>query len=241
MKTFTAISAMALLLSASAAGAADLTTGSLKDGAAVSPSVWTGFYLGVQGGYGWDSNVVLTDPIGPTVTAINTGVRPAGWFGGLSADALWQASGIVYGIGTDINVANIADNSAVAGQSGLNSTIDWFGTLHARAGLPVGPALLYGVGGLAYGGVSTRAVTGNTALSGDTTRVGWMAGAGGEFKFTPGWSLHLEWNHIDLGASSVSEIIQGLGTATVAQQNQFEIVKIGLNYKLGADLPGALK
>ncbi len=225
-----------------AALAADLPSAtSYKD--STSASTWTGYYLGAQGGYGWDSAVGFTDPASITnnvVTDLKTGVRPAGLFGGLSADALWQVSGIVVGVGTDINLANIGDNSAVAGAVagavGLNSTIDWFGTLHARAGLPLGSsALVYGTAGLAYGGISTRAIGGNTALSNDTTRIGWMAGAGGELKVSPGWSVKLEWNHIDLGASSVSEFISGLGTASASQQNQFDLVKLGLSYKIGSD------
>ncbi len=247
----TLASAAALLIGSCALGyGADLPSAtSYKD--STSASTWTGYYLGAQGGYGWDSAVAVGFPdpasiANGVVTDLKTGVRPAGLFGGLSADALWQVSGVVVGVGTDINLANIGDNSAVAGAVGpnstmagavgLNSTIDWFGTLHARAGLPLGSsALVYGTAGLAYGGISTRAIGDNTALSNDTTRIGWMAGAGGELKVSPGWSVKLEWNHIDLGASSVSEVISGLATASASQQNQFDLVKLGLSYKIGSD------
>jgi len=236
----TLTAAAALLASAGLAHAADLlSVGGLKDGG--SSSSWTGYYLGAQGGYGWDSAANFTDPYltaTETVADLKTGVRPAGLFGGLSADALWQFSGFVVGVGTDINYANIGDNSATTA-SGLNSAIDWFGTAHVIAGLPLGSNFLpYVTGGLAYGGVETRAVGANTALSNASSRVGWMLGAGGELKVSPGWAVKLEWNHIDLGASSVSELLTSVSTtatATASQQNQFDIIKLGLAYKIGSD------
>jgi outer membrane immunogenic protein len=230
------IAAAVVLLVAGPANAADLLNtlsgGGLKDGPAAA-NTWTGYYVGAQGGYGWDSAVDLKDV---KVGNVLTGTRPAGLFGGLSADAYWQASGIVFGLGTDINYANIADNSAVsASGTSLNSTIDWFGTVHARLGLPLGSnVLVYGTGGLAYGGVSTRAVTANTALSDSVGRVGWMAGAGSELKLSPGWAASFEWDHIDLGASSFSELVSGNG-GTITQNNAFDIIKFGLHYKLGSD------
>jgi outer membrane immunogenic protein len=227
------IFAVALLaMSALPAIAADLL-GGFKD-SSTAPSGWAGFYVGPQLGYGWDSATTFTNP---TMAAdLQTGVRPAGVFGGVSADVLWQLSGVVAGVGTDINLANIADNSAVAGTSALNSTIDWFGTFHVRAGLPIGSnVLIYGTGGLAYGGVSARAVGNQTALSNDQVRFGWMAGGGGALKLSPGWIATIEYDYIDLGASTVSEVVTGIGTASATQHNSFDIIKFGLAYKLGSD------
>ncbi len=73
--------------------------------------------------------------------------------------------------------------------------------------------LVYGTGGLAYGGVtanasSFRAVVGPTpfgidpsfgAASFSDTRVGWTAGAGLEWMFWPNWSAKIEYLYYDLG------------------------------------------
>ncbi len=42
----------------------------------------------------------------------------------------------------------------------------------------------------------------NFLASASKTRVGWTAGAGGEWMFAPGWSAKFEYLYIDLGKSS---------------------------------------
>lgn len=259
LKTLTA--AIALLSGVAAANAADLST---KDSPAFNPfgsmgsGSWTGFYLGINGGYGWDSALSFNDAyaIGKTsLAAFKTDTRPEGWFYGLSAGADWQFSGIVLGVETDIDMSNIGDDSAVKCVSGIacpalkalgtpttaHSTIDWFGTLRARAGIPVTTGvLLYGTGGLAYGGVSNRSVTALTNLAGDDTKFGWAAGAGVEYKISPGWSVKTEWLHIDLGSTSLGGAIPVIAppsttSSSNSQHNEVDLVKFGLVYKLGSD------
>src|SRR5208283_4000314 len=77
--------------------------------------------------------------------------------------------------------------------------------------------LVYGTGGLAYGGVnssvsSVEAVLGpgvgaavnSPAFAGGSysnTRVGWTAGAGLEWMFWPNWSAKFEYLYYDLGSA----------------------------------------
>ena len=253
------LAAALLLSSALPAMAADLPTFGLKDGPAASGS-WTGFYAGVNGGYGWDSKLNLQDTLAtagtgnPPIITTNTyggGLTPAGAFGGVTVGANWEVSNFVFGVETDLDVANIADDSAAVcaiGQAttcttggALHSTIDWFGTLRARAGLPLTPNfLVYGTGGLAYGGVSTRGTADAYSFKNDTTRLGWAGGAGAEWKFSPGWSLRGEWLYMDLGG-------QGLGVGSTAgtnpttisetttPDNAVNMIRLGLVYKIGAN------
>jgi outer membrane immunogenic protein len=240
--------------------AADLPTFGMKDGPAALGS-WTGFYAGVNGGYGWDSKQNLQDVFThisgtPATTTYGGDLTPAGAFGGVTVGANWEVSNFVFGLETDLDVANIADDSAAVcskiGTNGsnpcgasttgaLHSTIDWFGTLRARAGLPLTPNfLVYGTGGLAYGGVSTRGTADAYSFKNDTTRVGWAGGAGAEWKFSPGWSLRGEWLYMDLGG-------QGLGVGSTAganpttisetttPDNAVNMIRLGLVYKIGAD------
>jgi outer membrane immunogenic protein len=100
--------------------------------------------------------------------------------------------------------------------------IDYFGTVRGRLGYLVLPTLLiYGTGGLAYGGVSSSASifqanndcssplpgpclapAASTGGSYSSTRVGWTAGAGIEWMFLPNWSAKFEYLRYDLGSST---------------------------------------
>ena len=97
--------------------------------------------------------------------------------------------------------------------------LDYIGTVRGRLGYLVTPTLLvFGTGGLAYGGVSvsTSIAQGNTDCANfggapcftsaafgagnfSDTRVGWTAGAGLEWMFWPNWSTKVEYLYYDLG------------------------------------------
>jgi outer membrane immunogenic protein len=139
------------------------------------------------------------------------------------------------------------------------NSVNWLGTVRGRIGIAAAPNfLIYGTGGLAYGGVNSS--TGiNQAFSGELaeelatnrstasgsfsqTRVGWTVGAGGEWMFTSNWSAKLEYLHYDLGSANygtpVSNVAQTLGPIfTLGQSSSTnfrgDIVRVGLNYKFG--------
>jgi len=106
-----------------------------------------------------------------------------------------------------------------------DAKISWFGTVRGRLGALVGDqVLLYGTGGLAYGGVELSGNTnvngsvntnggsglpptvpltpGASAFSGSGTKVGFAVGAGIEGKFSSlaGWTWKLEYLYVDLGS-----------------------------------------
>jgi len=98
--------------------------------------------------------------------------------------------------------------------------LDYFGTVRGRVGYLALPTLLiYGTGGLAYGGVSSSASifqanndcssplpgpclapAASTGGSRSSTQVGWTAGGGIEWMFLPNWSAKLEYLYYDLGS-----------------------------------------
>ena len=115
--------------------------------------------------------------------------------------------------------------------------VDWLGTVRGRLGWLVTPTfLIYGDGGLAYGGVrgSTNVhafftpggphsdFNSWTDASGSrsTTRVGWTAGDGVEWMFIPNWSLKVEYLYYDLGhatwANSPNSSFQTLASEDLA-------------------------
>ena len=126
------------------------------------------------------------------------------WVAGFEAD--------IQGIGTHNNGRE--SSSATVGIFGfpghsvttnmtVTKEIDYLGTVRGRLGWLVNPTLLvYGTGGLAYGGVksSTSISQTLTEVSGvvlnpsvnssiSETRAGWTAGGGLEWMFIPQWSV----------------------------------------------------
>lgn len=113
-------------------------------------------------------------------------------------------------------------------------TLDWFGTLRARAGYLVMPSLLaYATGGFAYGGMTLENAavhqtagmlniqsTGSVGHA-SVARVGWTVGGGLEWRFSPGFSLKAEYLYYDLGqANTFGVMADSLADRAVRLPNQ---------------------
>src|SRR5215470_8095545 len=150
---FTLTSVVAL----ASANAADMSRapdpGGYKDGPAVQS--WAGFYIGVNSGYAWSDH---TDKFAqPAFGIFPQGINPQGAFGGGQIGYNWQGilhPNLVLGVEADIQGAEIRDGNPgkFVGQ-GAKSNLDYFGTVRGRLGLAFGSSLIYGTGGLAYGGI----------------------------------------------------------------------------------------
>ena len=160
--------------------AADLNTpaapAGLKDEPGVPAISWTGFYAGVNGGYGWGANnssiyVIGTEPDsrGATTTEVSpvTKYDRSGGFGGGQIGYSLQRDRIVFGVETDFQGADIQGSGSASvvlpkiggrGAAAISvlgereGTLDWFGTVRGRLGYAYDQALIYFTGGLAYGG-----------------------------------------------------------------------------------------
>src|SRR5262249_31953552 len=71
----------------------------------------------------------------------------------------------------------------------------WVGSLRPRLGYAMGPLMIYGTGGLAYGNPALMTFNSNF-------RLGWTAGAGVEYQLYKNMGLRLEYLHTDLGPST---------------------------------------
>jgi outer membrane immunogenic protein len=221
----------AFAMSALPALGADLYGYGAKDAPMdVMPSFWSGFYLGVNGGYAWGaaasqlsaSAIENGDLAGGTATK---GYWSNGGFGGGQFGYNLQRHNLVFGFETDIQGAGIRGkgaaeavsltDQAVTSDAGAKSNLDWFGTLRGRVGYAFGSTLVYATAGLAYGEVRdslTLSVTSNNALptqnapgaSKDLTTAGYVVGGGVETSITPSWSVKAEYQFIDLGSSRLS-------------------------------------
>lgn len=206
-----------------------------------------------------------------------TGSSNSGFIGGGQIGYNWQlgnvgglgfGSGFVTGIEADIQ--GIAGSTgqgnffgaAVSNPAGFSpvtiararQNLSYIGTVRGRLGLLATPTLLiYGTGGLAYGGANLNiayatADTFATSPYGGAgsstayanTQVGWTAGGGVEWMVVPNWSVKAEYLYYDLGSVQASTVVSGLdpaGTATgfaytTTASTRFNgnIVRAGVNY-----------
>ncbi len=114
MKLLSGIMGLTLtsVVALASANAADLyrgpAGGGYKDGPVDVVDSWTGFYVGVNGGYGWSANGVIN---GLTDDAPH-GANPEGGFGGGQIGYNWQGiwhPHLVFGVEADIQGSGITD------------------------------------------------------------------------------------------------------------------------------------
>jgi len=198
-----ALAVIALAVATSATYAADIPRGSPYYTAPAPLGVfsWAGPYLGLNAGYQW--GVTTNNP-----------TEPSGIAGGIQLGYNWQSGQFVFGGETDLQVSGADDTFAP-----WKFSNPWFGTLRGRAGVAFSNILLYATLGLAYGGV-----TGEIAgLSENKSHLGWTAGLGMEFGFTPNWSAKAEYLYIDLNDRTYS--VTGVGNGL-----ESNLLRFGVNY-----------
>ncbi len=185
------------------AQAADLNRGYPQYAAPPPPSfIWSGPYVGVNLGYQWGD-------------ISNNPTKPSGIAGGIQAGYNWQINNFVLGAEADINLSGADDVFAP-----WKFSNPWFGTVRGRLGYAVNNFMVYGTGGLAYGGVEAQ----NFGLSETRTQVGWTVGAGAEVGLTQNWSVKLEYLYMSFAERnySVTGVNNGLDTS---------LVRFGVNYR----------
>jgi outer membrane immunogenic protein len=253
-KTLAAAAFAVTLGMGAGAFAADLySSGSLKDAPVYVPvTSWTGFYLGVNGGYAWSAKDGKLDAsacefcyFGGPFEASGKSLSPSGGFGGGQMGYNWQEGRLVFGIETDIQGAGIEDSrhlDLIGGDAAAfaKSELNWFGTLRGRIGYTFDQTLVYFTGGLAYGGMKdTLSVTSpwgdTTKVSKEDTKTGYVLGGGLEYKFNPSWSLKAEYQYIDLGRTKLSADAGdecAWATASLRAEHAYNTVRVGLNYHI---------
>jgi outer membrane immunogenic protein len=224
---------------------------------AVAPApLWTGWYIGVNvgGSFGTANETASFPPtIVPPTSQFGSGSSDLdGVIGGAQIGYNWQTGNWVLGVEADIQASSEQASTSLVGTGtisipgvalltstgtlGITQKLDWFGTVRGRLGVTVGPNwLLYGTGGLAYGGVDTDTTLTVGVLSAinnfNTTRAGWTAGGGIEGWFGQNWSAKLEYLYIDLGSFSNTFTGVGVFTPVVLTSHVTDnIVRVGVDY-----------
>lgn len=220
---------------------------------------WSGFYVGINGGFGGDR---FTYPfalsVGAATAAGQARLNSSGFLGGGQIGYNYQFAGTPYvaGLEADIDGSTIKGQiSAAANAAGttvaLNagSRLDYFGTVRARLGYSLfDRALVYATGGFAYGGLNSFAngsagggllgAGGALGVSRSNTVTGWTVGGGLEYALTNNWSFRTEYLYVDLGTANIASGALLGGTASLGVKTTENIVRAGLNYRFGApELP----
>jgi outer membrane immunogenic protein len=118
---------------------------------------------------------------------------------------------------------------------------DWSLTARGRAGYIWHSILIYGTGGLAMTNLNYEATfiddfaAANESGSIKTTRLGWTGGIGGEYKFSPKWSIKVEGLYADLGRATTTStnLRTSLGSTNPFTHSVYlkeEFIRFGLNY-----------
>jgi outer membrane immunogenic protein len=245
---------------------------------------WTGFYVGGNIGYSWgkasgdlnDPAIFIFSGLGSLPTSFPESLKPKGVIGGGQFGYNFQINPTwVVGLEADLQASDEhASNSQSASTGGVfvgpgitgitssavatafDARISWFGTARARAGILITPTtLLYGTGGLAFGGVKvsgggaaninltacivgvgcipTGSASGAFAFSQSTTKAGWTLGGGVEGAVAGHWTWKAEYLYLNLGSESGSVADNFGGFASWNAKFTDNIVRVGLNYKFG--------
>ncbi|GJD93601.1 outer membrane protein [Methylobacterium iners] len=218
---------------------------------------WTGFYAGVNGGYGFDAGRRSTDPVfvpGAGVVFPSNRRREGGFVGGGQIGYLQQftpGSGFVVGVEGDGQYVGRERRRGRLGGVTFGRRDDDGGlvaTFRARLGYAVDRFLVYGTSGLAIGdlrrdpGAAGFALVPNGPATFDGRRdrikTGFVAGAGVEYAVTDNVSVRVEGLYVNLdeGKRRATTVFVPGTAAPVnlrrrGEDGDIAIVRAGLNYR----------
>ncbi len=207
------------------------TTAALLSGGLVTGGA-SGFIGGLQAGYNWQTKINDHDVLAGFEADIQGVVGNNGAGQSASAEVL-----------TFSNHSNFNTYSTTTS----NSSLSYIGTARGRLGfLPSPTLLIYGTGGLAYGQANLSlnqfqqfgVAVGWSNSTTSTTLVGWTAGGGLEWMFSPGWSMKAEYLYYDIGNQSTQNQFvayspsgaQWTYSSYATRQFNGSIIRAGVNY-----------
>jgi len=228
MKKLFLVSAALAALIAAPALAADLAVKARPYPPPVPVWSWSGFYIGINGGYSVGTDdFTQTLFLAPGTTAAsftNNTIAPKGGLFGGQIGFNWQTGPVVWGVEADAQWARqtatacgslVCFNETFAGAPGLVLTqattvyqkLKWFSTARGRIGWANDGALIYITAGGAWAGIDE---TDTIFLSTPPTQVasfsrtasGVAYGAGIEMRLWAGWTAKVEYLHLDLSGAT---------------------------------------
>jgi outer membrane immunogenic protein len=202
---------------------------------------WTGFYTGVNGGWGsarncWDFVTTTGALVGAEGCHDATGGTAGGQIG-----YRWQTGTYVFGLEAQGNWADFKGSNGSVLFPGIftNQTkIDAFGLFTGQLGYAWNNALLYVKGGAAVTANRYRQFftpTGALVATGnDDTRWGGVVGAGFEYGFAPNWSAGIEYDHMFMSDKTITLTdTTGAFFGNDRVRQDVDLVTVRVNYRWG--------
>jgi opacity protein-like surface antigen len=213
---------------------------------------WTGFYVGgFTGATVGDSKWFFPD----IASGVNT--RTAGLLAGVDAGYRKQFGSWVVGVEGDLaatnakggtscfsNINNVAFGGAM--ETNCNNDIRWMATATGKLGYAWNRVMLYGKAGgawtdntldvscnadpiVAFNCTPANSFVNIAHASATVHQFGWTAGIGFELALNRNWSAKAEYDYLNFGTQNVVLT----DTTRVSLRQDFNQVKIGLNYRFG--------
>jgi outer membrane immunogenic protein len=219
--------------------AADLPARTYTKAPVMIPAVydWSGFYTGINGGWGTEHRCFDTTVGGVVGAADGCHDSSSGVAGG-QFGYRWQNSSWVYGIEAQGDWAGLRGSSVslTAPANTDRSRMDAFGLFTGQIGYAWNTTLLYVKGGAAVVADRNDILTAGvvTATAPGDNRWGGTIGAGAEFSFAPNWSVAVEYDHLFIpSATTTFNTPAGTVFATDRVRGDADLVTARINYRWG--------
>jgi outer membrane immunogenic protein len=243
MKKFllASVGLVALFCTAAPASAAEIPVKAPPPPPAPPPIYdWSGFYIGINGGWGQSHNCVDFGDVTGAIIATGCSDRSGGLAGGQLGYRWQAASQWVFGLEAQGDWADLSNTrlSLINPAFSTRTKTDGIGLFTAQIGYAWNAALLYVKGGGAVTGNRFSildTLTGSELASASATRWGGTAGVGFEYGFAPNWSAGIEYDHLFMGDTNNSFFVANpfaAGPLNRTTQN-VDMVTVRVNYRFG--------
>jgi outer membrane immunogenic protein len=222
MKKLLIVSAALAALIGSPALAADMPV-KAPPAPVVAPASWTGFYIGVQGGGGWDHASQSYIDTSTVFSSVPMGANGSGGLGGVLIGYNWQVNpNWVLGLEADWDWASIKAGTTAgnvpsqfapgvpsATTAVTNTNVRDLASIRGRIGYTASPSwLTYVTGGVAFArtnfngnitcpasfaGIGCGASGVDAPVAFNANRTGFAVGAGLEYKLSTNWIVGVEY------------------------------------------------
>jgi outer membrane immunogenic protein len=246
--------AAAVLIGMETMGVASAADMAVKARPVVAPLMynWSGCYIGGNIGGGWsrmDTTRVLQDPAIPALANYGR-ENDSGFIGGGQAGCDFQTGNLVFGVQGMFDFGNVNGRHAVTDFPTFSETnnLRSIGTATGRIGYLWTPSFLgYVKGGMAWMRDRNQVFQPSGALSESASfnLPGMTVGVGGEWMFTPNWSVFAEWNYMWIEDNSGQHFVAAPGLVppgeVLSVKQTAQTALVGVNYKFHWDGPVVAK
>jgi outer membrane immunogenic protein len=191
---------------------------------------WTGFYIGLNGGYAFGQSN-WTSSMGSSGWFNVNGPIAGGTIGGN-----YQIGQLVVGAEGDFDWQNVkgtlvGGNCTLPGAipASCKSSSNWVGTFRGRVGYAFDRVLLYATGGGAFANIKAAL---NTLPWASSTELGWSSGFGVEVAMTDNWTAKAEYLAVGFQQPTCG-LANCFAAPPVSVKFYESMVRAGVNYKFG--------